>query len=198
MNPRVLSPVSEPISLPEARAHLNLDADGDSPPAHPDDPMISALITAARQTVENYTERRLALTQLELATDRFPWCGSPVQLPGSPLLSIDSVAYQDADGNTQTLDPGSYTFDSYSEPGWFMLAQGAAWPTTARVVNAIKIRYTAGYAPADVPGPLRSAMLLLLGHLYENREAVTIASQGAELPLGVQYLLRPYKLHLGY
>jgi len=48
------------------------------------------------------------------------------------------------------------------------------------------------------PEPLASAVLLMLGHLYENREVVVIGTITAELPLSVQYLLRPYKLHLGY
>lgn len=40
---------------------------------------------------------------------------------------------------------------------------------------------------------ITAAMLLLIGHLYENREAVTVGEAAAELPLGVDALLIPYR-----
>lgn len=42
----------------------------------------------------------------------------------------------------------------------------------------------------EVPGALeKAAMLLLIGHLYENREAVNIGNTTTEVPLGVKNLL---------
>ena len=37
-------------------------------------------------------------------------------------------------------------------------------------------------------------MRLMLGHLYANREAVVTGVTTAELPLGVDALVRPYRL----
>ena len=45
-------PSTEPVTLAEARAHLRLDTFG-SPPAHPEDDLISLYISAARQFCED-------------------------------------------------------------------------------------------------------------------------------------------------
>lgn len=38
---------------------------------------------------------------------------------------------------------------------------------------------------------IKAACLLLIGHLYENRESVTAGTM-VELPMSVQYLIAPY------
>ncbi|MDI5890608.1 head-tail connector protein [Halomonas rhizosphaerae] len=40
---------------------------------------------------------------------------------------------------------------------------------------------------------LTTAMLLLIGHWFENREAVVIGSSPAELPMAVEALISPYR-----
>ena len=40
---------------------------------------------------------------------------------------------------------------------------------------------------------LTTAMLLLIGHWFENREAVVIGSITAELPMAVEALIGPYR-----
>jgi uncharacterized phiE125 gp8 family phage protein len=202
MNPRVTAePTVEVVSLDTARRHLNLDNDGDSPPAHEDDSLIAIYLRAARMTVEKYTERRLVPTALEYAVDRFP-CGA-LKLPGSPLREVTSISYVDADEVVQTLDTSLYAVDTYSEPGWLLPKAGTVWPYAKCVVNAVKINYVAGYdGPDDIderpaPSPLVAAVLLTLAQLYENREAVVVGTTVAELPLGVKYLLQPYRLHVG-
>jgi uncharacterized phiE125 gp8 family phage protein len=202
MNPRVISePTVEVVSLDTARRHLNLDNDGNSPPAHEDDLLIEIYLRAARQSVEKYTERVLVPTGLEYAVDRFP-CGA-LKLPGAPLREVTGITYIDRDEVEQTLDPGAYSVDAYSEPGWLLVKAGTAWPSAACVVNAVKIQYTAGYDGPDsvdehpLPSPLQSAVLLTLGHLYENRESVVVGTSAVELPLAVKFLLQPYRLHVG-
>ncbi|KOX49882.1 hypothetical protein ADL19_19675 [Streptomyces purpurogeneiscleroticus] len=61
------------------------------------------------------------------------------------------------------------------------------------------VRYRAGYAAdgerSTVPAPIRHAILLMVGHLYSNRDAVTTtAAQPAQLPFGVEALLAPYRI----
>ena len=59
---------------------------------------------------------------------------------------------------------------------------------------------TAGTDPMVVTDAIKSAMLLILGHLYENREDVVVGSTGnaaVALPMGSQYLLQPYRLNIG-
>ena len=47
--------------------------------------------------------------------------------------------------------------------------------------------------------PIKAAVLLFVGHLYNNREAVTMErlNMPMELPMGVKWLLGPYRLEMG-
>jgi len=44
----------------------------------------------------------------------------------------------------------------------------------------------------NLPMPLKHAMLLLIGNLYQNREGVAFAN-ATEIPFSYKYLLFPYK-----
>ena len=48
-------------------------------------------------------------------------------------------------------------------------------------------------ANGRLPPRLRHSMLLLLGHFYNNREAIVIGVSVTKLLLGYEYLLAPFK-----
>jgi len=219
-NPKVITPpTAEPITLEEAHLHLRLDV-YDSPPAHPDDPLILGQITAAREWIEKFTGRCMTARVLEMGLDAFPhrhhghhrypdhrlglvYTGDvrhprPIRLLGGPVNGLDSIHYTDAAGVDQVMTDAQ--FDSYEEPARVLPAAGASWPPTQIRMAAVKVRYSAGYSLPDdspnlppLPKPLKQAMLLVLGHLYENREdSVDVALES--IPLGAQALARPYRL----
>jgi uncharacterized phiE125 gp8 family phage protein len=109
----------------------------------------------------------------------------------SPLISVSSVSYYDGNGVQRTLTAGDdYLVDPTSCPGRIFPAQGKNWPATQDRPGAVLVTYTAGYASREaIPGTMVHALRLLLGHWFENREAVTLKSDAAELPMGVQFLL---------
>lgn len=64
--------------------------------------------------------------------------------------------------------------------------------------TAGEIPVDGGGAPTDdsalvLDDDLTTAMLLLIGHWFENREAVVIGSTPAELPMAVEALIAPYR-----
>ena len=199
----------EPLTLAVVRAHLGivpyeLDSSGDGD--HPHDEMIMAMLGAAREWAENFTGRSIALKTYELALDEFP--DDEIRLPNPPVVSIDSVIYVDADEQVQTVDPSDYVLDnSQFCEGWLKPAIDFTWPATAAVMNAVKVRYVAGYADPEpvssdpaadtLPYAIRAALLLMVGHLYANREAVSLTNMPFEVPLGAEYLLRPLRVRLG-
>lgn len=55
----------------------------------------------------------------------------------------------------------------------------------------------AGDKPMLSNAPFKSACLLILGHLYANREDVVIGTIATDLPRGSQALLTPYRVGWG-
>jgi uncharacterized phiE125 gp8 family phage protein len=191
-------PESEPLTLAEARQHLRLDASG-SPATHPDDDLVTALIVAARQRVENETGRALISQQWDMLLEEFPAeNGGQICIPRPPTLSVDSVAYVDADGETQAFGAESpnVSWRAIGKDNAILVpSYGVSWPATRSQLDAVTIRFTAGYGATaeDVPAPLKQAMLLDIGLLYEHREAVIAGANIAEVPLGWQALVWPYR-----
>jgi len=156
----VTPPAAEPISLADAKLDLKVETTDD-------DVLIAAHIQAAREQAEHILGRSLMPQTWELLLDAFP--ADAIQLARSPVSAIVSVSYTDADGAEQTLDPADYTLDADNLPGWLLPAYGTSWPGTRDVINAVRVRFTAGYADAAaVPAGVRAWMLLRLRHLYRG------------------------------
>ena len=63
----------------------------------------------------------------------------------------------------------------------------------------VTVTYTAGYAAGEEPQSLIQAMLLLVGHFYANREAVTLggtSSAPQEVPLAVESLCNQHRAQI--
>ena len=179
-------PAAEPVSLAEARAHLKLDATEE-------DALLTALVTAARTTLEAETRRAFMTQNWRLTLDEWP--AGPLELPLAPVASVTAVKTAALSGAMVPIDPGFYEVDAKGEPPRIAAKRGQAWPMPATRLAGISIDFTAGYgAAADVPMPLRQAVLLLAAHWFENREPL---GEGAELPLTVSALVARYRrLHL--
>ena len=101
---------TEPITRAEAKLHLGLD---DMSGSHPDDAIIDALITAAREYGEQYTKRALAQQTLEASLDAFPDSDDDrIDLPRAPVASITSVKYTDTSGTEQTISGSAYALST--------------------------------------------------------------------------------------
>lgn len=182
----ITAPATEPVSLTEAKAHLRVTSTDE-------DTVITALIVSAREAVEHELARALISQTLEKTLDMFP---DAIELPHPPVQSITSVKYLDTDGVEQTLSSTSYTLDNASDsrPAWLTPAYGYDWPHTYAEVNAVRVRYLAGWAnAAAVPQAIKQWMLLNIGHWYENRESVNIGNINSKLPF-VDHLLDRYRI----
>lgn len=187
---------TEVITLSEARLHLRLDTEG-SPPSHPDDSIVSALIIAARENAESHTGLAIAESSYTLALDAFPI--DAIELFLSPVQSITSVTYVDSGGATQTLTNTKYQLDNYSSPAKLFPLE--PWPATKVKPNAVLINFIAGFtdgSPNNYPLPisLKQAMLIMIGTWYENRESIA-EKETYERPMTATYLLTPHRVNLG-
>lgn len=185
----LITPPDElPVALAQAKAHLRVTHTSE-------DDLISAYLASATDKVQRWTRRQLMQAEYELALDGFPLGGCVIELDLPPLVSVESVTYIDASGQDVTLDASAYQVDIRSTPGRLRPAAGSLWPLAKPgALASVVVAYTAGYADAErVPQALKMAILLLVAHWYEHREAVALTSV-SEMPLAVQSLVGMYTL----
>jgi len=183
------APTPEPVTLTEAKAHCRVDVSDD-------DTLITALITAARQHAEAFTHRAIPPQTWDLKLDAFP-CGwqSPIVLPMPPTTAVTSVTYVDTAGASQTWSSSNYTTEfpsgDMASPARIVPIYGVTWPQTQRVINAVTVRFVAGYTTC--PEAIKHGIKLLIGHWYAHRESVVVGTISQQLPTAVDALLWPYK-----
>lgn len=184
-----VAPTVDPVSISEANLHLRLEGTE----AAADEDLVEASISAATGSAENFTNRQLITATYEIRLDSFR---DEIILPRPPLQSVEFIKYIDTDGNEQTLGTAVYQVDPYSTVGRVVLVSGQSWPSTKDQLNAVTVRFKAGYGDAsdNVPEPIRAAIRLTLGHLYEHRETVLVGVTATELPEGAKSLLWPYRI----
>ena len=178
----ITAPTQEPITLAEAKAQCRVDITTD-------DALIAGLVKAARLYCEKISWRAFMRQTWELWLDSWP--ASSFTLPFPPLYSVTSIKYYDTADVEATLSTSIYYADTIATPGAIRLKYNQTWPSTVlRTYNAVVVRFVAGYATdEEVPQNFKQAMLLLVGHWYENREAVTLGTVSRQLELAVRTLL---------
>lgn len=190
----VTAPASEPVTLEAGKAHLRVDISDD-------DDLIEALITAAREYTEEALSRALFTQTWDLYLDGFPTSETLV-VPKPPLQSVTSVTVTNEDGESSVVDASRYVVSTSSTPGRIVLKAGESWTSESlQEADGVKVRFVAGWsAVADIPQAIKQAMLLLVGHWYENREDVVVGAgmAMAHLPLAYDALLTPYRVRTVY
>jgi len=186
---KVTTPVTEePVTSTEAKLHASVDgADWDD--------FFDEKIAAARIMTEARANRSLCTRTYTAKMDCFPYvCDGnwnlSIYLPWAPLASVTSIAYLDANGDSQTLATSVYGVDIYSEPGRIYLKNGQVWPTTLDQPDAVTIVFVAGYGAASaVPENYKTAISQLVAHWYKNREVAISGMSINEVPMGWEDLL---------
>ena len=182
---RIAAPSVEVVTLPAAKAHLRVDHSAD-------DSLITALIGAAVQ----YFDGRSGILGRALGTQTWRLetaapAGGCLSLELPPVSAVDKVEYL-RDGAMVEWPDSEWRLGYKGEIAFVVPLENRVWPSTDARENAWSVSFTAGAAAADVPEPLRVALLMLIGHFYQNREAVSAGGM-AELPLAVSALIAPYR-----
>ena len=167
---------TSPVSLEEAKVHLRVEIDNE-------DDLIQGYLDAATTLVEEvYTWRALLTRTLSVVIRVRP--DGTVWLPYPPVQSLESVTNADTD-----VELGPTQFSLRPASGIVVLGSGYCTPGRELVIE-----YVAGYGEADVvPKQFKQAILLLVGHWYENRESVITGTIATPLPQGVERLTLPWR-----
>lgn len=186
-----------PIGLEAAKKALRIDH------AFEDD-TVERKLRAAVELVEERTSRILRPTTFVALLERWP-CESEVRFQMHPIRDVLGVKYLGQAGGA-AIDVPADDFD------WRRLEEGAelyffsswSYPSLSeKSREPISIEFEAGYdTPEDVatddpeyklPSRVEELVLLLAGHWFKNREAVTSGTL-AEVPFSAGLLMKELRI----
>lgn len=171
----------EPVSLERAQERVH------ALPGNTEDEIYTLipLITAAREYCENIAGYAFVRQRITAYPDPAELAEGFVNLPRPPVQQIESVTLYGSGGTEETSD----AWELDGEDGRLYLPVHGAG---LRRVNPVAVTYVAG--ADECPELAQQAMLLLIGHWYQNRESVqTGAVTAVEIAQTTSAILKQYK-----
>lgn len=204
----ITPPPFAPLTLTEIKEYMRV--------THPDeDSTIARCFSAALAYADGpdgFLQRALIDQTWQLTLDSFPGTGSStwstwsgggmeIRIPLPPLIQIVNIFYDDPGGIQQILDPGRYSVDNVSEPGWIVPVGN--WPSTFNGINAVRIRFRAGYVDAAqspnigaVPDGIIQALLIYAISTYDERGVAVYGERVGTAPWSAEQLLRRWRVEV--
>lgn len=179
------------LSLAVAKTHCRVDHSEE-------DSLIESMIQTAYHIVEEYTGRFLQQEDVRFLFDSFD---ESVKLYGHPHVQVSAIGdlngvrYENEVEDMTTVDGEDYIVDEYKYPAEIHFLR---IPSDVRqnAPNVLQIDCKVGHhgsADYKVPEPLISAMKLIVGHLFENRQDASSFSI-KQIPQGSKWLMDPFRV----
>ena len=201
----ITAPALGPVSLEEAKAHLRITENTEQ-----DGVLIPQLIDVARTHLETICNRVFITQTWEVYYEQFP-AEDCISLPLGQLQSVTEFEWTDSAAQVHAWTVSGLNLmegaivrahvNKVEEPGEIELAYDQTWPTdTLKTANPIRIKFTCGYGDdsSAVPAPIKQAMLLQIGHLYEHTSEVSMGQSAVidskMTARGVDALIENYRL----
>lgn len=186
--------MADPISLAVAKQHLRIDS-----ASADEDVELLSIISAATQYAENITKRNLRGSELTKLYTSFPYSLDREKLGlnmiKGPVASVTSLKYYDSSNVQVTVDQADYRIVVRNDTSMLYPAMGSNWPSDCNnEPGNIELIYT--ISSTNIPSPITTAILLIVGSLYENRED-GVLEQGivsVRAPIAAKDLLSAYRL----
>lgn len=131
----------------------------------------SATMTFESEDIKSQFELPIDGDRLSAVTVQY-WNGSSYATAAADMVYNSAIGFP----TVVTVDGEDAALDAADTEGNFAITKGTATIDARTPEKAVQM-----------------AFLMMLMHLYQNREAVTVAGKPAEMPMGVQALLTPYK-----
>ena len=179
-------PALEPVSLADAKAFLRVDD-------VVEDTLIASLVSTSRAHIETALGLGLLTQSWRLTIDAWPEM-RVLEVPIAPLRSLVSIRAVTAGATARELDLSGFMIEQGPRPARIGLRPGIVLPAT-QLIAGISVDMLIGFGdrPADVPAPIRHALLLLVAHWYQNREPALVGHEVTRIPHTVSDLLQPWR-----
>jgi len=210
---RATEPANNPVTLAEAKTHLRIDSSDDNDLISN---LVTAATRWAEDYTDRTfctTQWTMRLdsfygpvgspVQFGLKADGHNIEGRQgtvpnldIELPRPPMVTSGTatavaVTYTPSPGaSTATLDAAEYRVDRQATPGVCRPLYGKTWPSHLVDQNSTTVTWWAGYSATgtSVPAPVKAAILLIVSHLWSNRDAA-VETALTEVPFGVKAML---------
>lgn len=194
----VTAPTLTPVSIDEVKLHC---LRGDLTNDH--NATLTVLIGAAASYLDGWTGILGRCLVEQTWRQDFDCFWRSFRLPLYPVISITSLKYDDVDGVEQTVSSANYRLLDDDLGSYVKLVDDYDTPSIQSDGGSphVRIVYKAGYAnigaATTVPDAIKSAMLLLIEHWFNNRSAVVVgginSASATALPFAVDALLAPFR-----
>ena len=155
------------ISLLVAKTHLRVVGDDE-------DTDIELKLEAAEQSAASYLNRNLYADQSAL---------------DAAIMAAPAFFSAARQANQEAVDAAMLIEDDAE--------RAMALVAAAERFDASSLAIVLTYRGMAITSAIKAAILLTLGHLYENREEVVVGLSVAEMPLSAKSLLRPHRISAG-
>jgi len=153
------------VSLAEAKLHLRVDGTDEYA-------LIDLYINAAEQSAVSLLDRGVYVDGTALGVAK-------AAAPGE--LDTAIAAYESAIAAAEALADES--------------AKAASIQTAGNGLLRAKVAHRHAMDGMVVNEAIKAAVLLIVGHLYANREDAVVGVSVAQMPNGSEWLLQPYKVY---
>ena len=184
LRPVLVTPASALVSTADAKAHLRVED-------ATDDALIDALVKAATDYLDGQAGLLGRCIGSQVWRQDYPDWASRLRLPFPDVTSV-VVKYFDTANVEQTLADTNYDLLEDSKSSYIRFVDSFAEPSVYDDRDdVVQVTLTAGYA--TVPEAIIAVVKLLVGHWYENREAVVTGTISTNLQLTIEALTDLYK-----
>jgi uncharacterized phiE125 gp8 family phage protein len=192
---RSIAPTAKPISLDVAKSFLRVDHDDDNNDIERFIDTAIGYLDGSGLERDGHLGRALINQTWILEAER-PERGR-IAIEYGTVQSITSIEVMSA-GSYATWDSTKYRLGRRDGQAFIAPVAGQSFPPHDVREDAFKVTYVCGYGsdPTNVPAGLVEAMLLHIGHLYENRQGIYADARGQSfaLPFGYADHIRPYRV----
>ncbi len=194
---RQVATTLRPVSVSNLRAHMQMPETGDAVADAEEDSLIEGFVDAAVFMFQKETGLVLMAETWQVVFNY--WDAEGFALPLSPVNSVDSFVYFDADDVEQTLPTDDYSLMPQSLSPRVLVKS----PKVIKAKeNAVTITVQAGYANTEsnaqvskIPGNALLAIKILATHYYNNRE-LSGAMQQYDVPASYQCIVNMLRVCL--
>ncbi|WP_375597576.1 head-tail connector protein [Devosia sp. Naph2] len=186
----ITPPASLPVTVDEAKRHIReIGTEQDA--------VIEGLIEAAVSHLDGWTgSLGRCLEEQTWRADYGSFCRE-MPIPLAPVTEIVSVTWRNEDGQLATVDSDDYLLKTEADGTSHLRFRNAySFPAGLYESDPISVTFKAGYpevgGESTVPSAIKVAIMLMVGHWFNNRETAS-ADAMQEIPFGAEVLLSTFR-----